>query len=321
MRIGLVFLTAAIVFTLGTQPKPVSSSDAWPTKAVSIYVGYPVGTPADLEGRQLAQGLRKVLGQPVVVVDVPGGNAEISLKDILELPADGYSYLFVTKDSTYPWANPKTSYPVSDFQAIAELTAEATSFYVRSDSPFKTLPDLVDYARKNPGRLTVSTFGTLSALAQDVAKLETAAKIDLKCVPYGGGPAQVAAVLGGHADAGLGTTSNFYNLTKAGKIRILAVASPVHPYPFLPDVPTLSQYGYDFTDFFWRGIVARRGTPDDFVQRMAQAIKGVTTTQEWKDYEQRQVQVGTYAGPVDFGKTLVNDVDEARRANPAVCGK
>ena len=319
MRHGL--LLAILIFAAGIPGSRAFASDAWPTKTVTIYVGFPVGTPADLEARQLALGLRKELGQPVVVVDVPGANAVISLKDVLELPADGYSFLLITKNSTFPWADPNMPYPLSNFQAVANLTSDATSFYVRSDSPFKTLPDLIDYARKNPGKLTMVTFGTLSSLAQDVAKFQDAAKINIKCVPYGGGPAQVAAVLGGHADSGLGTTSNFYNLYKANKIRILAVLSPLHPYPFLPDVPTLDQYGYKFTDLFWRGILVKRGTPDAIVQRMASAIKQYVASPEWKTYEQRQVQIDTYQGPDDFEKTLTEGVKDARLANPTVCGK
>ena len=315
----LAIAVFALIF--GAAARPALSADTWPAKAVTIYVGFPVGTPADLEARQLAQGLRKELGQPVVVVDAPGANAVIALKDVLELPADGYTFLLITKNSTFPWADANMPYPLDKFQAVANLTSDATSFYVRSDSPFKTLPDLVDYARKNPGKMTMVTFGTLSSLAQDVAKLQEAANITLKCVPYGGGPAQVASVLGGHVQSGLGTTSNFYNLYKAGKIRILAVLSPIHPYPFLPDVPTLDQYGYKFTDLFWRGIIVKKGTPQAIVDRMADAIKRYVTTPEWKAYKERQVQVDTYQGPADFQKTLEEGVVDARRANPTVCGK
>jgi tripartite-type tricarboxylate transporter receptor subunit TctC len=301
--------------------RPALAGDTWPTRTITLYVGYPVGTAADIEARELAHGLSTRLGQPVVVVDVPGANTVISLKDVQELPPDGYSLLFITKNSTFVWADPKMPYPMSQFVPVAQLTADATAFYVRDDSPLKTLPDLVDYARKNPNKLTMVTFGTLSSLAQDVSKLEHAANIKIKCIPYDGGPAQIAAVLGGHADAGLGTTSTLYANVKAGNFRILAELSPMHPYPFLPDAPTIGQYGYKFTNLFWRGLIVKQGTPDAIVQRLVREIKGVVTSAQWKTYEERQVQVDTFQGSADFAKTLAADINEARHADPQVCGQ
>jgi putative tricarboxylic transport membrane protein len=278
---------AAILACLG--PATDGAAQAWqPTKPVEIVVPTTPGGSVDLTARLLQKifqdmGLVKV---PITVVNKPGGGGAVSLVYLNQHAGDGHYIATNTPNIIANDINGRTTVRYTEVTPLATLASQYTTVAVRADSPLRTGQDLVDRLRKDPGSLAVSTPTTLGSINHlAYALLARAAGVDvkkLKAVILGSGGEGATAVLGGHVDAHVGTTSSVIRLVQSGKVRVLAIASPKRIGPPYEGTPTWTEQGYPVVMDTWRGVIGPRGMPREQIVFWNGVLAKAVTSETWQ---------------------------------------
>ncbi|MGQ0581919.1 MAG: Bug family tripartite tricarboxylate transporter substrate binding protein [Reyranella sp.] len=258
-------LGAAAAFAVA----PSASAQAFPTKPMRFLVPYPVGGIVDIVTRSLADPMQADLGQPVVVEPKPGGNSTLATAMIPQAPADGYTWVMSTiAHVVVPHLQPVPYDALADFQPVA-LVAIATSVAtVNPEVPVKTLKELVEYGRANPGKLNYLNPGNGSSIHLSAELLKHQYKFDMTSVPYRGIPPGLPDLLEGRLQVGLLPGPLALQHVQSGKLRALAVLAN-RRLPSLPDVPTFAEAGFaDAQVMSWYTIAVRAGTPSAIVERL-----------------------------------------------------
>ncbi len=233
---------AALAMGLGSA---AWAQGAYPTKTVTMVVPTAAGGTTDLSARMVAQALAPVLGQSVVVDNKGGGNGNIAASIVKRAEADGYTLLM--QYSGYHVISPHLTkvaqWAQSDFQPIANVISAPQIIVVRADLPVKTLPELIAYAKANPGKLNYASSGNGSLQHVTGAMLEQQGGIKMVHVPYKGTGPALQDLLGGQVDLTFGTAPPFMPHIASGKLRVLAVTGKQR-LPSLSQVPTTAEAGY-----------------------------------------------------------------------------
>jgi tripartite-type tricarboxylate transporter receptor subunit TctC len=271
-------LGAAAAFAVA----PRASARAFPTKPMRFLVPYPVGGIVDIVTRALADPMQVDLGQPVVVEPKPGGNSTLATAMIPQAPADGYTWVMSTiAHVVVPHLQQVPYDALADFQPVA-LVAIATSVAtVNPAVPVKTLKELVEYGRANPGKLNYLNPGNGSSIHLSAELLKHQYKFDMTSVPYRGIPPGLPDLLEGRLQVGLLPGPLAIQHVQSGKLRALAVLADKR-LPTLPDVPTFAEAGFaDAQVMSWYTIAVRAGTPGAIVERLhgsaMKALQGAET--------------------------------------------
>ncbi len=261
---------------------PKASAQAFPTKPMRFLVPYPVGGIVDIVSRALADPMQVDLGQPVVVDPKPGGNSTLATAMIPQAPADGYTWVMSTiAHVVVPHLQQVPYDALADFQPVA-LVAIATSVAtVNPEVPVKTLKELVEYGRANPGKLNYLNPGNGSSIHLSAELLKHQYKFDMTSVPYRGIPPGLPDLLEGRLQVGLLPGPLALQHVQSGKLRALAVLANQR-LPTLPDVPTFAEAGFaDAQVMSWYTIAVRAGTPGAIVERLhgsaMKALQGAET--------------------------------------------
>ena len=217
----------------------------YPTRSINLLISFPAGGVVDVCARKLVPEVTKILGQEIVVINRPGGGGALAVGLLASAKGDGYTLLAHTTSSltNAPHLESLPYDPLKDIIPIVQFGTLVVPFVVRSDSPLQSFKDLVEFARKNPGKVSCGNPGvaTTPHLALELVKLQE--KVNITIIPFDGTPQAMTALLGGHITVcGLSITAVMPYL-KAGKIRVLAVTSE-RRIEVLPDVPTLVELGY-----------------------------------------------------------------------------
>jgi tripartite-type tricarboxylate transporter receptor subunit TctC len=246
-----------------------------PSHALRIIVNAPHGGPTDLVARMIAARISDSTGQSVIVDNRPGGGSQIAAAQLMQSPADGNTLLvgdigaFAINASLYA----KLSFdPLKDFQPISTLMSSPSVLIVPAVSPSNSLQELLERAKSPHGRLTFASAGLGSGahLIAEMLKTRTGAKLDH--VPYNGMPQATHAVVAGEVDLLFQVMGVALPLSKAGKVKVLAIASPARS-PRMPEVPTTSELGHPYLRMSpWFGVVTRSGTPQDVVARLHRKV-------------------------------------------------
>jgi len=253
---------------------PTFAQDGYPNRAVRLVVGFPAGGTTDMIGRLTAKELSARLGQPVVVENRPGASSNIATAAVARAAPDGYTLLLATaSNATNVTAYRNLSFDIQkDFVPVAGISIVPNVLVVSASSEIKTFDDYLNYARKNPGKLTFASAssGSSTHLAGELFK--TMAKVDMLHVPYSDSAPAIVDMMGGQVD------SIFDNLPSAlphiagGKVRALAVTTRTR-VPSLPDIPTVAELGFPgFEAYSWQGLMAPEGTPDAVVKKLSSAV-------------------------------------------------
>ncbi|MDM0108776.1 tripartite tricarboxylate transporter substrate binding protein [Variovorax sp. J22R24] len=287
-----------------------AQAQTYPTKPVSLVVGFAPGGSADSLARLLAQKLGTSLGQPVIVDNKPGAGATIATAAVAAAKPDGYTLLMVTSGHAGSAAlYPKLSYDTQkSFEPVAKVGASPVVIVAPSSAPYKQLKDVIDAARKSPGKLNYAAGGggaTTTSLAAEFLKNE--AKVDMVMVPYKGSGPALTALLSGEVDLGFDIPSSALPHIKAGKLRPLAVTTKTRS-SVLPDVPTVAEQGMTgFEVTGWFGVLAPAGTPAAVVARVNKEINAVLSDPETKDKLQNIGVEAAPGSPADFGKLIASE--------------
>jgi putative tricarboxylic transport membrane protein len=281
----------------------------YPTRPVTILCWSAPGSPVDLFARIMAKLLSTELGQNVIVENRTGGSGIIMVNTLVKAPADGYTIAANTLTLAALFSEPNVTFKPDDLQLIARSQIDPFGLIVHTSTPFRTLDDLVAFARKKPDYINIGGPFAMSAHRVAWEVFSEMAKIKTTWIPYpGGGPALIA-IAGGHVDASHTNPGNVKPMMAAGKVRVLAVSSDKRLEDFA-DVPTYKERGWDVVRYQWRGIMARAGTPKPVVDRLAAAIQKVQQTAEWKAYLKQVTQLDGFQGPDEFRAQLLSDKQE-----------
>jgi tripartite-type tricarboxylate transporter receptor subunit TctC len=300
---GLLIAGAALAMS-------VAQAQSYPTRPVTLVVGFAPGGSADILARLVAQKLGDSLGQPVVVDNKPGAGATIATAAVAASKPDGYTLLLVTSGHAGSGAlYPKLAYdPQKSFEPVAKLGASPVVIVAPANAPFRKLRDLIEAARKSPGKLNYAAGGggaTTTSLAAEFLKND--AKIDMIMVPYKGSGPALTALLSGEVDLGFDIPSSALPHIKAGKLVPIAVTTKSRS-SVLPDVPTVAEQGIGgFEVTGWFGVLAPAGTPQPVIARLNKDINALLND---ADTKARLQGMGVEAGsgtPADFGKLIASD--------------
>jgi tripartite-type tricarboxylate transporter receptor subunit TctC len=246
------------------------SAETWPSKAIHVVNPWPPGGPADIVARPIMEKLSDALGQPIVLDNKPGANGTIGCNFVAKAAPDGYTLLFshVGPIAISPAIQPEMPYdPVKDLVAITQFVSGPTVLVVRPDVPVKSVPELIDYAKKHPGKLTYGSVGQGSTTHLAGEMLHMMAGIDIVHVPYKGAAPVITDLLGGQIDMSFINISGALPYMQAGKLRGLAVTT-LKRSSVLPDLPTVSETLPGFEVNSWYGFMAPAGTPKPIVERL-----------------------------------------------------
>jgi tripartite-type tricarboxylate transporter receptor subunit TctC len=278
----------------------------FPAKEVQIVIPYAPGGATDLVFRALAASAQKHLGKAIVVVNRAGGGGAVGFTEVAQARPDGYTLVSIITPVTILPHQVKTAFTYRSFEPIINVVQDPAMLQVRADAPWKTLNEFLDYARKNPGMITVGNSGAGGGVHLIALAFERAAGVKFNHIPFAGGGPSVTALLGGHVHAVSVSPPEGIAHVKAGKLRIMALFSEKRMADF-PAVPTVREQGIDFAMGQWRGLAAPKGTPPAVISTLHDAFKkGMEDPAFVKNAADMSVALA-YIGPAEFGKLMAAD--------------
>jgi tripartite-type tricarboxylate transporter receptor subunit TctC len=249
----------------------ISFAQPYPTKPINLIVTFPPGGTLDTSTRILAIKAEKILGQPVIVSNVGGGAGSVALGQVAKKRPDGYDITSCASTGLIRIPQLRAvPYSHEDFVPIMHFTSVQSGLVVKSDSPYKTLKDLVEYARKNPGKVNYATSGAGSPMHMAMEYIADKEGIQWTHVPYAGGAPGLTAVLGGHVTA-MSDSTEWLPHVKEGSLRLLVTHGERRMKSF-PNVPTLRDLGFDFINETVFVIATPKGTPPAIVKKLEEAF-------------------------------------------------
>jgi tripartite-type tricarboxylate transporter receptor subunit TctC len=266
-------LQAALASTaLGTSSL---HAQAWPSKPIKYVVPFPAGGTTDILARIIGPKLSAALGTPVLVDNRPGAGGVLGSDLVAKSAPDGYTILgsTISTHAINPALNPKMPYDAAkDFTGITLIGSVANAVIVPANSPFKTLKELIDFGRANPGKLSYSSAGNGTSQHMSGEMFKLMAKVFAVHIPYRGSAPAIQDVIGGQLSMGFDTIVVAAPHIKAGTVRALAVTSAKRVKGF-ENIPTIAESGVPGFDVAsWQAVHAPAGTPPEIVARLASEI-------------------------------------------------
>ncbi len=266
---ALIYLGAiALALTATSSASAQENPAKYPTRAIHIIVGFTPGGGNDIIARIIGQKLQESLGQPVIIENKPGGGAIVATEYVAKSTPDGYTLLVGASGAMAinPAVYAKLPYDsIRDFTPVSELGSFPLILVVNASSPFKSVTDLVAYAKANPDKTNYSSSSAAFQLVTEQFKQKTGAPMQV--IPYKGANDSVMAVVSGQVTATIADAGPVSGQVKSGLVRALAVAAPKRMEDF-PDVPTMKEAGADVDAVLWSGIFAPRETPPAIVRKL-----------------------------------------------------
>ncbi len=260
-------------------------AEEWPSRTVHVVVPYGAGGVTDTMARVTADRLSKALHQSFIVENKPGAGGALGVSYAMHSAQDGYTILFVgsTLFTVLPLNRDVSYVPLKDLVPVSITGTNGMVMVVNKDAPWSTLREFIDYVKANPGKVTYASGGVATNNHLDTAYLAGMEKLNMVHVPFTGGQASLAAVLGKTVDMHFGNSSDLIEPVKNGLVKALAVSTPKR-MPQLPDVPTVAETipGYEY--IAWNGYAVTGGVPQEVISRLEQALQPIA-----KDPEVRTV--------------------------------
>jgi tripartite-type tricarboxylate transporter receptor subunit TctC len=285
-------------------------AQSYPSRPIRWIVAAGPGSAPDIVARLVGQRLSERLGQPIIVDNRPGGGGNIGTQAVVNAPPDGYTLLFVTNAN----AINATLYDKLNFNFIRDIAPVAPIvrvpfvMLVNPLLPAKTVPEFIDYAKANPGKLTMASagIGTVSNVAAELFKIMTG--VNVLTVPYRTGPPALTDLIAGHVQVMFDTLPSSIEHIRTGKLRALAMVAPTRS-ELLPDIPTITDFipGYDASALF--GVGAPRNTPIEIVGRLNKEIIALLAEPE---IGARFADIGTTVAlsSAEYGKLIADETEK-----------
>jgi tripartite-type tricarboxylate transporter receptor subunit TctC len=269
-RCSVLALVGAFCLMISFQG--LLAAEKFPEKPIKILVGFAPGGTVDLQTRMLASLVGEDLGQPVVVVNKPGASSTIAAAELAGSKPDGYTLATfpILVVSLTPFFVKIKYDPLKSFEPLVSISGSPYGICVQQNAPWRSFKELIEWARKNPGELSLSTPGAGTPQHVSFEWIAKTEKIEYKHVPYPGGLPAATALLGGHVKAHFGSGSHLPFL-ESGQFRMLTSYSPARD-PKYPDVPTLKDLGYDLPDTRVHFVAAPKEVPEPVLKTLEDAF-------------------------------------------------
>jgi tripartite-type tricarboxylate transporter receptor subunit TctC len=289
----------------------VAGAQAYPSRPIRLLVGFAPGGGTDVMARLIQQSLSEKLGQQVVVENRPGAGTNIATEAVVHAAPDGYTLLA----ASLPNAGNATLYSdlkfnfIRDTVPVAGIALDPFVLEVTPSLPVKTIPELIAYAKANPGKVNYGSGGIGSGNQLTAEMFKSMAGIDLVHVPYrGAGPAMVD-LMGGQVQVMFNTMGASLQHVRGGKLRALAVATKARQAA-LPDVPTVGEFLPGYEASFWTGVAAPKGTPAAIVDKVNQAVNAALDEANAKARLAEWGATALTGSPADFGKFVADETEK-----------
>ena len=276
--IRIVALGAALVFS-GS-----AFAQQYPTKPVKIVVPFPPAGVTDIVGRLLAQKLSEKLGQQFYIENIAGAGGNLGMGQVARSAGDGYTILFASSSIVVnPSLYSKVPFDIDkDFIPVTKAGATPNSWQINPTFPAKTMTDLIDLIKKEPGKYSVASPGTGTTPSLSIEMLKLALGLNFVVVPFSGGGPMVQSLLGGHTPIACSAIGNAMSLIKEGKIKVLAITNKKR-VEFAPDLPTLDELGIKGQEAeTMTGVFVPAGTPKPIVDLLQKEISTIVNTPDIK---------------------------------------
>jgi tripartite-type tricarboxylate transporter receptor subunit TctC len=263
----------------------------YPAKPVKILVPFPPGGVTDIVARLIAQKLSERFGQQFYIENLGGAGGNLGMANAARSPGDGYTVLFASSSIVVnPSLYNKMPFDVDkDFIPVTKAGATPNSWLVNPNFPAKTMQELVDLIKREPGKHSVASPGTGTTPSLSIEMLRLRLGLNFTVVPFSGGGPMTQSLLGGHTPIACGAIGNSMNLIKEGKIRALAVTAKQR-METAPDIPTLAELGIKGQEAeTMTGVFAVAGTPEAIVDQLQKEISAIVKT---PDIKARLLQLG-----------------------------
>jgi tripartite-type tricarboxylate transporter receptor subunit TctC len=305
-------LLLAVAFAL-SAPAFDAPAQNYPARPIRLISPFAPGGGTDILARSIATPVSESLGQPIVVDNRPGAGGMMGADLVVRSAPDGYTIILVASTYATTSAYGKPSYdPINGIQPIILIGTTGLVMTVHPSIPARTVKELIDYAKANPGKVTYASVGTGSIphLAQELFQLQTGTR--LIHVPYkGAGPALVSLV-GGEVKLTAISMVPILPHVKAGRLRALGITSPARS-PVVPDIPTIGETVPGFEVIHWYGIWGPKGMPRNLVMRWNQEVARVLRTDDMKARTRAEGMEITAGPPEEFAAVIKRDVEKWRK--------
>ncbi len=291
-------------------------AQAYPNRAIHIIAPFPAGGGYDFLSRLLGAEMTKTFGQPVIVENKAGANGNIGTDAAAKSAPDGYTLLMGGNSplSLNVGLYPKLPYdPVRDFEPIARVATQPNLFAANPKVPVKSVAELVQYAKANPGKLTYASNGNGSPQHLAAEQLKRMAGIDMVHVPYKGAAPTAAALLAGEVSVAFNIILLPLPHVQSGKLTGLAVASSKRS-PLAPAIPTMAELGYPIDIDTWYGLVAPAGTPREIIAKVNAETVRILSLSDLREKTRSQGIELAGSTPEEFGAFLKADIAKWTRA-------
>ena len=289
----------------------LAHAQTWPNRPVRLIIGYTPGGSADLTARLMGQWLSEKLGQSFVVENRPGGGTNIATEAVLRAPPDGYTLLLVAPAN----AINATLYDKLNFNFIKEVEPIAglirfpNVVVVNPSVPVKTIPELIAYAKANPGKLNMASSGNGSTIHMSGELFKMLTDVNMVHVPYRGGAPALTDLIAGQVQVMFDNIPTCAEHVKSGKLRGLAVTSTTRS-EVLPDLPTVADFLPGYEASAWYGLAAPKGTPPEIVDRLNKAVNEILADPKVKAKFSEYGAILLPGSSADFGKLLTDETEK-----------
>jgi tripartite-type tricarboxylate transporter receptor subunit TctC len=316
LSISLLIISIILGGCSDMQIKTATTKSNYPEKPIITIVPFSVGGGMDLTARSLEMVSLKYLGQPLVIMNKPGGAGTIGWNELAGASPDGYTIGTVAIDiliSSLLMAS-KYNYPTA-LEPLAQISSPPMVLGIRADQPWENLDELLEYAKQNPGKLKCGNGG-VGSIGHIVGEMfGQSTKIKIEQVPFTGGSEQTAALLGGHVQLIFITPAALKEQVKSGKIRILALSGEHRlTDPLFTSIPTFKEKGIDITVTNWYGIAVPKEMPIKDKTKLAEGLKASINDPE---FMKRMDSIGLpveYLGPEESQAKWQSDSQKLQKA-------
>lgn len=321
-RTALPVILAVVTVGLLLGYAPIAFGQQYPTKPVTLTVGMAAGGVTDLATRTIAEESKKLVKQDFLVVNKPGAGQTVAMSTVITAKPDGYT-LGATTDAPYvrgPHLYKLNFIPLTDTTPVSLYATFRSVIIVRDDSPFKTLNDMFDYARKNPGKLTYSHPGLGTSTYMGFGGAALHLKLNVPQVPFAGDSAALTALLGGHVMASVMGSSSCIAQIKSGKVRVLGIVEGKERMKEYPDAPNLYEYAPEDTLAPPSLLIfAPKGLPDPILKTLQETIGKARESEGFKNFA-RENEVFLPREPL-IGQALRDYIDSEYKRTGEVIRK
>lgn len=276
----------------------------FPNQEIELIVPTAAGGGTDMVARQLVDIAQDGLGESIGVMNVEGGSGSVGMTQVANANPDGYTATMVIAELAMYEHLGTSSLTPKDFKPVALINYDPAALTVPIDAPYDTIEEFIEYAKENPGEISVGNAGPGSIWHAAAANLETAADIELNHIPHEGAAPAVTALVGNHIDAVTVSPAEVRTQLEAGKVKVLAVMSEER-HDLIPDVPTLKEEGIEAESIgTWRGITVPSETPDEVVEILEEKFVSAAKEDEFVDFMNQNGLGVRVEGSKEFGEFM-----------------